>query len=121
SARMAVWRRDSQTKTALLASDRTVRSKGFNACIGARRVTRAAVAGLLFVVLVGLLRRRVRLRAGHPVRAGEPAREIERTAASGAEGKRRVLLPRLRLRAAARTSGHGCLLRWVPVRFSGGD
>src|SRR5205085_10347402 len=120
TARTSVWRSESQTNTALIASESTVRAKSFKARIGAPCVTRAEGGGLLFGVFVALLRRRVRRRAGHPVGPREPAREIERTAARGAEGECRVLFARLHLRATARTSVHACLVRWVPVRFNNG-
>src|SRR2546425_10862115 len=84
TARTSVWRSESQTNTALIASESTVRTRSFRDRIGAPRVARRGGGGLLFVVLLALLR----LRFGRPrdaIGAGEPASQGDRPAARRAE------------------------------------
>src|SRR2546427_12604854 len=94
TARTSVWRSESQTNTALIASESTVRTRSFRDRIGAPRVARRGGGGLLFVVLVALLR----LPFGRPrdaLGAREPASQGERPAARPAEREGGVLAPRL--------------------------
>src|SRR2546427_6181221 len=100
TARTSVWRSESQTNTALIASESTVRTRSFRDRIGAPRVARRGGGGLLFFVLLALLR----LRFGRPpgaIGAGETARPVDRPAARRAEGESGGLLPRRHLFAAA--------------------
>src|SRR5437588_13111900 len=80
TGRTSVWRSESQTKSALIASESTVRRTIF--AIGARRVTRLTGAGLLLVVGgVGARRRRVRSRRPrNAIAADEPFAEVDRPA-----------------------------------------
>src|SRR5947209_4147597 len=84
TARTSVWRSESQTKSALIASETTVRRTSF--AIGTRRVTRVRGGGLLLVVLGVRHARRVRSgRRRHAITAREPFSEVDRPAAGRAE------------------------------------
>src|SRR5689334_1451130 len=111
TARTSVWRNESQTNTPLIASESMVRTRSFTDRIGAPRVARRGGAGLLLVVLVGLLRLRLGRRPGDPIRTGEPASQVDRPAARRAEGEGGVLLTALRLFAAAWTARHEGFVR----------
>src|SRR5438045_68505 len=111
TARTSVWRNESQTNTALIASESTVRTSSFKDRIGAPRVARRGGAGLLLVVLVALLRLRLGGRSDDAIRTGEPASQVDRPAACRAEREGGVLLPTLRLFAAARTARHERFVR----------
>src|SRR5256885_8933765 len=94
TARTSVWRSESQTNTALIASESTVRTRSFRDRIGAPRVARRGGGGQLLVVLVPLLGRRFRRTpgatgAGETPGAGGRPRAGRRRRASGA------LLPRV--------------------------
>src|SRR5256885_11338801 len=92
TARTSVWRSESQTNTALIASESTVRTRSFRDRIGAPRVARRGGGGLLFVVLLALLR----LRLGRPpdaIGAGGPTSPGGRPAARRAEEEGAGLLP----------------------------
>src|SRR5437763_6480525 len=122
TARTSVWRNESQTNTALIASESTVRTRSFTDGIGAPRVARRGGAGLLFVLLVALLRLRLGKWARDAIRDGEPASQVGRPAACRAEGEGGVLLARLHLFAAAWTARHDrfCKMRprgVQPARF----
>src|SRR5256712_11919952 len=93
TARTSVWRSESQTNTALIASESTVRTRSFRDRIGAPRVARRGGAGLLFVVPVALLPLRFR-RARGAVGAGAPASQGDRPGARRGEGERGGLPPR---------------------------
>src|SRR3989442_2228263 len=93
TARTSVWRSESQTNTALIASESTVRTRSFRDRIGAPRVARRGGAGLLFVVLFALLRLRLGRTRGAR-RAGEPTSRGGRPAARPAERGSGVFRPR---------------------------
>src|SRR2546427_2552213 len=92
TARTSVWRSESQTNTALIASESTVRTRSFRDRIGAPRVARRGGGGLLFFVLVALLRPPLGRTPG-AIGAREPASQGDRPAARRAEGGRGGLLP----------------------------
>src|SRR2546422_6137087 len=105
TARTSVWRSESQTNTALIASESTVRTRSFRDRIGAPRVARRGGGGLLFVVLRALLR----LPFGRPrgaLGAGGPASPGDRPAAPPAEEGGGGLLPPLHPLPAAWTARH---------------
>src|SRR5439155_26662648 len=85
TARTSVWRNESQTNTALIASESTLRTRSFTDGIGAPRVARRGGAGLLFVLLVPLVRLRLAKWSWDAIRAGEPATPVGRPAACRAE------------------------------------
>src|SRR2546430_15843160 len=58
TARTSVWRNESQTNTALIASESTVRTRSFTDGIGAPRVARRGGARILFFLLGSRLRLR---------------------------------------------------------------
>src|SRR2546425_8637190 len=105
TARTSVWRSESQTNTALIASESTVRTRSFRDRIGAPRVARRGGGGLLFVVLLAPLR----VRFGRPpaaIGAGETASQVGRPAARRAEGEGGGLPPRRHPFAAAWSARH---------------
>src|SRR3989440_2086273 len=116
TARTSVWRNESQTNTALIASESTVRTRSFTDGIGAPRVARRGGAGLLFVLLVALLRLRLGKWSRDAIRAGEPASQVGCPAACRAEGEGGVLLARLHLFAAAWTARHDRFCKMRPRR-----
>src|SRR3989442_11083772 len=105
TARTSVWRSESQTNTALIASESTVRTRSFRDRIGAPRVARRGGGGLLFFVLVALLPLPFRRGPG-AIRAGGPASQGDRPAARRAEGGGGGLLPRPHLFPAAWAARH---------------
>src|SRR5256885_12790659 len=94
TARTSVWRSESQTNTALIASESTVRTRSFRDRIGAPRVARRGGARLLFVVLLALLRLPLRRTPG-AIGARGPASQVDRPGARPAEGEGGGLLPLL--------------------------
>src|SRR5205807_439586 len=118
TARTSVWRNESQTNTALIASESTVRTRSFTEGIGAPRVARRGGAGLLFVLLLALLWLRLGRWSRDAIRAGEPASQVGRPAAYRAEGESGVLLARLHLFATARTARHDRFVRCGRAGFN---
>src|SRR2546427_10835025 len=94
TARTSVWRSESQTNTALIASESTVRTRSFRDRIGAPRVARRGGGGLLFFVLLAL----PRVPLGGPpgaIGAGGPTRPADRPPARPAEREGGGVLPPL--------------------------
>src|SRR2546428_8389149 len=84
TARTSVWRSESQTNTALIASESTVRTRSFRDRIGAPRVARRGGGGLLFFVLLAPLRLRLG-RAPDAVGGRVPPSQVERPAGRRAD------------------------------------
>src|SRR2546421_1933545 len=93
TARTSVWRNESQTNTALIASESTVRTRSFTDGIGAPRVARRGGAGLLFVLLLALFRLRLGRWSRDAIRDREPAGQVGCPDAYRAGRGRGVLLP----------------------------
>src|SRR2546422_10646008 len=113
TARTSVWRSESQTNTALIASESTVRTRSFRDRIGAPRVARRGGGGLLFVVLLAPLRLRFG-RAPGAVGGGGTTRPVGRPAGRRAARGGGGVPPRAHPLPAAWATREERLVRWPP-------